>query len=218
MRRVLFVLLLLAGAGCGTEPEQQAAPAGLPPNDTPQHAIQRLIGVYEQREYEEFAALLTGDFRFEFSELDPFLKQQWPEGWTAAEEESAAWHLFRGGRTAFGADVDAATSVDLRFASTLPVGETGRDTTFFKALATPVDGEIFVPNRYDPGNPTRFLIMGNSHRFFLVRGDSAQGLAAGQPADSTRWYIRRWRDESQQLGAPAGLKTSTWGSIKAAYR
>jgi hypothetical protein len=87
-------------------------------------------------------------------------------------------------------------------------------------LATPVDGEIVVSDPQSPQDPRRYIITGNYHRLWLVRGDAAVGLDPGQPADRTRWYIRRWRDETTQLGAkPNGPQSAcTWGAIKGIYR
>jgi hypothetical protein len=61
--------------------------------------------------------------------------------------------------------------------------------------------------------------------FYLVRGHSAvipADLGAGP--DSTRWYIRRWEDQTVQPTAPVvqGFRAQpsssrTWGQIKALY-
>ena len=67
-----------------------------------------------------------------------------------------------------------------------------------------------------------------NNRFFVVRGDEAQGLTADQAADSLHWYIWNWRDESPPVKPSGDFGTSqvgqdgspntTWGAAKALYR
>jgi hypothetical protein len=97
-------------------------------------------------------------------------------------------------------------------------------------LATRVDGLVVVPPTDGQTEETRYVIDNNFHRFFLVRGDAALDghdnptVLPPLAADSTRWYIYRWIDETViQAGAPAGASSrastaSTWGSVKARYR
>jgi hypothetical protein len=85
-----------------------------------------------------------------------------------------------------------------------------------------VDGLVVVPPTDGQTEETRYVIDNNFHRFYLVRGDAAGSLAAGQPADSTHWYVWKWQDESTGYPAPAALgeatRSTTWSSVKATYR
>ncbi len=88
-------------------------------------------------------------------------------------------------------------------------------------LATRVDGVIIVSPSPGQSEETHYIIDNNYHRLFLVRGDAAVGLHAGQPADSTRWYIYRWVDETALPAATyeiASVAASTWGRLKAIFR
>jgi hypothetical protein len=229
MSRNRIVALVLAGAlalgaGCGTEPEPKP-PAPQPTVETPESTIVHLIAAYEQRNLVKYRALFTGDFTFEFSNsADPTLANQWATGWFAADESLAAKHLFEGGTNLDGSYLPAASRVDLTLFRQRPVGDTeGRDTTLYKVLSTPVDLIVEIPPTPPYTEPTLFVIINNSHRFYLVRGDAAVGLMAGQPADTTRWYIWAWADETMGAYAASGaLEGATvpasWGKLKGLYR
>jgi hypothetical protein len=216
---------LALGAGCGTEPDPKP-PTGLqPPNDTPQNTILRFIAAYEGRKTAEYQALFTGDFTFEFSNsADPTLANRWAMGWFAADESVSAKNLFQGGTNLDGQYQQGARNIDLIFSKTQPVEDPDSgDPTKFQVLSTPVDGVILVSPTPPATDPTQYIVANNSHRFFLVRGDAAAGLKATQPADSTRWSIWKWKDETTGVGgAPTAVQgatlPSTWGGLKATYR
>jgi hypothetical protein len=106
----------------------------------------------------------------------------------------------------------------------------GRDVTKYKVLSTPVDAVIVVPPVPPATDPTQYIVTNNSHRFYLVRGDAAAGLAESQPADTTHWYIWSWKDETVGVSAPGVALTAaggpgapretpaTWGRLKAGTR
>jgi len=220
---VLAVALALA-AGCGTEPDPKP-PAPQPTVETPESTIVHLVAAYEKKKLADYRALFTGDFVFEFSNsADPTLVNRWPGGWPAADESLAAKHLFEGGTNLGGGYLPGASLIDLVLTKTRPIGDTeGRDTTLYKVLSTPVDLIVEIPPTPPYTDPTLFLAYNNSHRFYLVRGDAAVGLMAGQPADTTRWYIWKWRDETVGLPAALGAPVETtvpasWGKVKALYR
>ena len=236
-RRIAVFLLAAALAlstACGTEPDRtpQPPPAQLPLNDTPQNAVLRFIAAFEQKKGPEFAALFTGDFTFEFSNAtDPELANRWSTGWFAIDESLAAAHLFGGGLTQQGKTMPPAASVDLTFSRTEPLDDTeGRDPAKYKVLPTTVDAVVVVVPQGSYLEPTTWVVTNNAHRFYLVRGDAAVELGPGQPADSTRWYIWRWIDETvMDSTAPGGApapdpaqptptRRTTWGSIKGLYR
>jgi hypothetical protein len=219
------LLLLLFVPACGTEPDPKP-PAGLqPPNDSPKNTILRFIAAYEGKKTAECQALFTGDFVFEFSNsADPGLAAKWAAGWFAADESLYVKNLFEGGTNQDGGFQEAASGIDLIFIKTEPVADTDSgDPTRFHVLSTPVDAVFVVPPTPPATDPTQYVISNNSHRFFLVRGDAAVGLKATQPADSTRWYIWKWADETRGYVAPAAAlerasENATWGGLKATYR
>jgi hypothetical protein len=224
---LLFAAALALGAGCGTEPDSKPQPpAGLqPPNDTPQNTILRFIAAYEGKKTAEYRALFTGDFKFSFSNAaDPTLANKWITGWSAADESISAHNLFQGGTNLDGIYQQPATSIDLIFSRTSPVGDVGApDTTKYKVLETFVDAVVVVPPEPPATDALRYVVTNNFHRIFLVRGDAANGLRADQPADSTHWYIWKWNDETAGTpGAPGtaseATADATWGGLKAAYR
>jgi hypothetical protein len=220
--------VLALGAACGTEPDPKPQPpVGLqPPNDSPKNTILRFIAAYEGKKTAECQALFTGDFVFEFSNsADPDLANKWALGWFATDESSYVKILFEGGTNQDGVYQEPASSIDLIFSKTEPVADTDSgDPVKFQVLSTPVDALFVVPPTPPATEPTQYVITNNSHRFFLVRGDAAVGLKATQPADSTRWYIWKWADET--VGAPAApaaaleraSENATWGGLKATYR
>jgi len=228
-RRLAATLLtgaLALAAGCGTEPEPTPQPpVGLQPsNDSPKNTILRFVAAYEAKKTAECQALFTGDFAFEFSNsADPDLANKWALGWFAADESVYVKNLFLGGWNQDGMYQEAASSIDLIFTKTEPVADTDSgDPGKFQVLSTPVDAVFVVPPTPPATEPTQYVITNNSHRFFLVRGDAAAELKSTQPADSTRWYIWKWRDETAGYTAPAGLErateNATWGALKAVYR
>ncbi len=226
--RCACAILLSGVLGCGTEPDRATPPpTGLQPlNDTPQNAVLRLVAAYEQKKTAEYDAMFTGDFRFEFSSAaDPTLVQEYSAGWFAADEALAALHLFEGGRNQRGDSVAAAQSIDLVLAQTSPAGDTtdARDSTKFKVLATRVDGVVITPPLEGQLQGSYRVIDNNLHRLFLVRGDAAVGLRAGQPADRAHWYVYRWVDETALPFAARGAQpqpteSTTWGRLKAQCR
>jgi len=239
MRKQLTFLALaavLAGSlsGCIFSPPKDdpvpPAPDG-PINDTPENTIARFIWAYENKKSQEYEGLFTGDFTFEFSNsADPLLANQWSTGWFRNDEVLSARNLFQGGTNLAGEPQEAASSIDLILTRTQPVDDTeGRDPTKYKVLSTPVDALIVVPPKPPATDPTQYVVTNNSHRLFLVRGDAAASLAESQPADTTRWYIWSWKDETAGISAASGpLKaaaasgpssvTATWGRVKAAAR
>src|SRR5262245_55715564 len=69
----------------------------LPPNDTPQSAMARLIQSYEAKKDVEYTAMFTGDYKYEFSNsTDPVLVTMYSGGWFKSDEGESALHLFNG--------------------------------------------------------------------------------------------------------------------------
>lgn len=223
----LFAPALALMAGCSESPSEPK------PEPTPpwQVTILRLIEYYEQKNDTEYERLFTCDFTFEFSaSADPTLAQQWHTGWFKGDETLAARHLFRGGTNLDGIYMGPASSIDLLFAKTLPIGDPeAPDTIRYKVLSTAVDALVTVPATPPDVATVYYVVTNVSHRIHLVRGDAAGCLDADQPADSLHWYIWKWTDETAGVEAmtigtadpaarPAPSVPVTWGELKGVYR
>ena len=220
---VVVAAIALASFGCNhsTEPKTTPPPS-LVANDTPTHAIERLITSYEKKNESAFAGMFTGNYQYEFSNAtDPNLVTDYSAGWFKVDETSASTHLFSGYTPSGGATLEPASTITINLAVGTPTDDnsSGADPTTHKLLATRVDGLIVVPN---PGaEATTFVIENNFNVFYLVRGDVATGLDSSQPPDAGHWYVYRWSDLTG--GAKPRLVTQatqnhTWGSIKGNYR
>ena len=237
---IACTMLALLASGCGTEPERKPPVDGkIKQREPPEEAIARFVWAYENRKGIEYEQIFTEDFTFEFSTAtDPELAQQYQNGWFKLDEKTSARHLFEGFTDDSTGYHPPASSIALTLAKTTPSDDTeGRDPTKFKVLATRVDGVITVPPTGTQTEDTRYVIDNNLHRFFLVRGDAALDVNSNPTvlppllADSTRWYIYRWIDETAGItGAPSGglspasaspspmfLPTS-WARVKAINR
>src|SRR5262249_9048248 len=73
---------------------------------------------------------------------------------------------------------------------------------------------VLTVTRFEFGIRTRhgerFLSAPTVHVFHAVRGDVAR-LAVDQPADSTRWYIRRWIEDVSAVRAALGQRQGGCG-------
>lgn len=226
------LLLLALASGCIFSPdkkEEERKTIEIPPNDTPENAILRFVGLYQQRNAAEYEKMLTGDFTFEFSNAaDPDLVTQYSTGWFKDDEVISARNLFEGGTDQTGVYREGALAIEVTLTPTTPADDNGagRDPNLYKTLIASVDVLIDLPGEDD-------FVIGQAppqtNRFFLVRGDEAQGLTADQPGDSLHWYIWNWRDESPPVGKPStDLSTAqeggdaarnwTWGAARALYR
>ncbi len=214
---------LLAGvAGCSKKSNPASVVAPPPPPagpvaDTPEHAVQRLQWAYRNRSADVYRSLFTSDYAFAFSTLDPAGDPYRGGLWGRDDELACAQHLFVGG----GATEEAATAITLDFGNLLvaqPDSRAGKNPRWHKQVGVEVVLAIQRPS-------SSFQVKGGIH-LYCVRGDSAlvpQGL--GLPADSTRWSIDPWTDETSELAAPARARPAaaqpagkmSWGQIKAWY-
>lgn len=221
MKKLLWISAFFLVTGCSSEPTKPNPAPTLAANDTPAHAVERLLGAYERRDDGDYGAMLTGDFTYEFSSAtDRFWVDQYAGGWFKGDEVLASGHLFHGFH-AYGTDGNTvASKIDLHFANTIPVPDTtgGLDPSTHQVLSTRIDGEITVR---ESGGRTEFTfdIFNNQDVFYFVRGDSAKGLDASQPADSQHWYLYRWLDRTYMFAdLRAMVPQSTWGTVKGMYR
>jgi hypothetical protein len=194
-----------------------------------------------------YGEVLSEDFYWLCSSADSAGAEWRDTRWTRVDELIFARNLFLGGN----ASQPAASSINLRF-----------DPNFF--VSPDPDYAFFPePNRTVPRDPlgrwhknirttvnlrigtedgASFEILGHAN-FFVVRGDSAnipeELKLLGSKPDSTRWYIRRWDDETGSSGGLSGdlrsravtaiarrpgalraqpSRNATWCALKAAYR
>lgn len=229
MRRaaVVSLVLLLFLLSCASETVRpRAQQQQLAANDSPQGAIARFVGAYEQKRSSDWANMFTGDFVFEFSaSTDPDLVTKYSTGWFKTDEDSAGMHLFLGYTPQGESHRPAATSINIDLTNTQPVDDNagGIDPGTHKVLPSRVDGQILIPPTPPATDPVNFLIENNYNAIYLVRGDQAVGLSSSQPADTSHWYIYRWVDLTTAVGAsapgtPMPAQANTWGRIKNIYR
>ena len=224
MRRTLPLAFALLVVFSGCSPKTTAPPPPTPvltDQSTPQNAMRRFVGAYEQKRTPEYQGMFTGDFTYEFSNsTDPTLVQQYSTGWFKNDEKESSAHLFNGYTPPGAATLPAATRIDINLAVDIPTDDNtaGMDPATHKVLATRVDGGITVPQ--SGAEPLTYVITNNYNVFYLVRGDSAVGLDSSQSADGNHWYIYRWVDLTEagpRSNRPLAQATS-WGGVKARYR
>jgi len=222
----LLVLFSLAGCGGGdkaTEPvvPSDGLPSGTPQADSPAHLAQRLEATWENKVEAQYALLLSDDFRYHFSlASDPVLVDRYGDNWKRADEVTALTHLFHGFTNTQGTPIPAASRIDM----TLTGVQVGNDpdhpdsTAQYQTMAvTDLGMQIEVP-----GNPDPVLYnISSRQELYLVRGDAAV-LPAGAVADTTRWYVRRWKDLSTSNYARKGpvinpLQAKSLGSLKSQF-
>jgi hypothetical protein len=222
--------ILLFAAGCGgSKPTKvvvpkDGLPAGTPINDSDAHLIARFEATFEAQSGVEYAKLLTDDFVFHFSSAsDPDLVLAYGENWGRDDETAAISNLFVGFDAQSGQHIPGASIIQMDLYSVQTENDLGHvDSVAFyrKIIVTRLVMAIEIPGTPDP---TTYNI-DSRQELYVVRGDAAV-LAAGQAAQSDRWYIRRWDDLSPPPSGGAGkwpttnaLTPKTLGSLKSQYR
>jgi hypothetical protein len=209
LRRVLVLALLvqcaiLAG-GCFNPFSPKIAPtAGVyvpaPSPSTAAGVVRLLEWCWRNRDIDYYRQLFTDDYQFIFALKDSSGSLTRDPPLNRETELTTAKNLFVGGASA-----PAATNITLNLDPTLnPQADSrpGKDAVTHKEILTSVDLAI----RVEGGREYR--ISGYA-RYFVVRGDVAsipkELKDRGFAADSNRWYIERWNDET--LGeAPASAR------------
>lgn len=202
------------GIGISTPPPVPGSPGGV---------LRLFEWAYTNRAISEYREIFTDDYRFVFSQLDPAGNAYRTEPFTREDELASATRLFQGS-----SEQAPAVSIQLNLDRNFQVRsdrfypESGR---WRKSIRTSVQLSILDASQ------VRTDVTGFA-TFFLVRGDSAvipdELRQKGFGPDSTRWYIRRWEDETVQFGSPAPARlgrsggatpaplaiTDTWGGLK----
>ena len=188
----VLVALMLALAAAAPD---RGAPARSPKADSPIAAVHCLARAYSEKSLEDFAALLTADYRFHDDSGGGVLASQFVDGFTREHELKSASGLFNGvvreGRVVMPAAVSIATTLD--GLSEGPDPEHQDSTGHYRVVAV---------RRFRMtlglANGDTVALNPSLHVFHLVRGDAAL-CAPGQPADSGRWYLRRWLEDIDGL-------------------
>lgn len=190
--RRLFVPLIAAGSMAAGRPSTSVPPVNQPLVG-PEAALERLADGYRDRDPDAVLINLTRDFRFH-SIGDTLV--HYTSGNSLEEESGTVRALLRG---------------EIRGGDTLraPADSVGMT---IDGIAENVDPEhpdstqhyrVLTVRRFELGarvGRTTFVIGSALQVFHLVRGDVAQ-LAPGQPADSLRWYVRRWLEDVTGVNA-----------------
>jgi hypothetical protein len=230
----LIPLAFLGAVGCGSQEPTRPPVESIPEATTPQNAMTRFERLYEGEGASEYGTMLTTNFRYQFSShVDPLLVRLYPEGLFKADEVTAAQNLFGGFIDTEGDPVPGAMAIHLDLLpSNRPVDDPGRaggdgvpdSTRWYKKLEVP---NLFLSVATGPDEG--YYVDGR-HLFRLVRGDAA-ALDPGQQADSTRWYIYSWEDQTSgphaslskletapaSFSSPLPARPATWGLLKAIY-
>lgn len=152
---------------------------------------------WENRSIEDYRELFTDDYIFVFAETDSAGNAFRDTPWTREDEMISQTNLFVGGS----ASEPPADRITLEFTNTLNTfGSTfpGHDPNWHKTIRA----EVYL--RVTRGEST--LEVRGPGLFFFVRGDSAaipDEIRDRVAADSTRWFIERWEDETVSSGAGA---------------
>ena len=204
---VALVLLPFELAGCSNpsgpmKPVQSATPPP-PVPATDVDAVRLFAWCWNNRAVPNYAGILTDDFRFQFAARDTSGYLGQGDWFTRAQELDDAHHLFESGT----ATLPPATSIELTLDGALiPNADSrvGKDPKWHREILTSVLLRIKTESQ-------EFQVTGHA-RFFVVRGDSAAIPAELQPQvrpDSTRWWIERWEDETDEgAGAAPALASA----------
>ena len=191
MLLVLAINMLVALAGT------VAAPGGVPATapESPTAAIQSLARAYSDRSIEGYAALLTADYRFHFNSNREINVRVFVDGFTREHELKSASALFNGvarpGQAPMPATKDITATLD--GLSGGPDPEHPDSTSHYRVVAA---RRFMLDIKQATGDT--IVTSPSLHVFHLVRGDAAVRVA-GQPADTARWYIRRWLEDVEGL-------------------
>ncbi|MGH7731581.1 MAG: hypothetical protein ACRENJ_10080 [Candidatus Eiseniibacteriota bacterium] len=249
----LCLLVALHVAGCSGDgslarlinPHTPKPTPGFSP-DSPANVLRLLEWSYNHRSLPHLRELFSDDFRFFCSPVDSAGVPWRSQPFRREDELISATHLFAGGggeppATIIQLSFDRSFLVqpDPYYVTFPPPNETVlRDPSgrWHKSIRTTVTLQIAT----DDGNS---LEISGHATFYFVRGDSAlipqELIDRGFRPDSTRWWIRRWDDETAEEGAgsararpfarpgPAGrppvlgaqpLQSTTWCALKTLYR
>jgi hypothetical protein len=210
-RWTLVACLTLGAAGCVNPFSPRLAPirgvSSPPPIPNQDIEVIRLFAwCWNNRAYQEYSEIFTEDFRFQFSLRDTAGSLGRGDFLTRSQELDVARHLFVEGN----ATEPPASSIELTIDPTLISANDsriGKNGKWHREIYTSV--VLHIKTDQD------FQVTGHA-RFFVTRGDSAQipeELKIQFPPDTTRWWIERWEDETDEGASSADVpRDETTGS------
>jgi hypothetical protein len=191
-RRALLLLAALAAIAaapaCAAAPDSLAGTVAIAP---PESALQSLTDAFAAGSVTALDSLLAADFAFFTPGQRP--APRLPGRVERAAELAVAADLF---------DAPATDSLLLRVGVVVQGvdPEHADSTRHYRVLAAQRFAcDVHMSGRLLRGKPSLNV-------FHVVRGDVAL-LAPGQPADSTRWYLRLWLEDADRIAtALAGVR------------
>ena len=217
MRRaatVLFVLACLASLPTPGEAKPRTAkqPAAKPPGQlaarSPAGVVHTLGSIYSERNLGSLDRLLTADFRFHFSSGDP-AGSRYAEGWTRDLELKSASAMFFGAESARIAErPDSITFVLGEIVEGADPEHPDSTGHYRLVVARDMGLRLVLPHH-------KVVFVRGMQVFHAVRGDAAL-CTHEQPADSTRWFLRRWVEDLDEVTAAlAGVDGACGGEAEA---
>jgi hypothetical protein len=218
---------VVAGCGGSKSTAPPPPPGDVPPTpNSPVNAVLLLEWALEHRDTTQYRTLFTANYGFAFVPGDTAATNHYGGPWGYAQERTSAAHLFDGGSPG---GAQASTIAITTSGTLIDVADPrpGMNPTWHRLVTAP----SFSPT-IDKVDHTAEQIVGGS-TFYLVRGDSAtlpaDLVAAGVPANSSRWFILAWQDQTGGVSpnlmllpgsAPAratAVNLPTWGALKVRY-
>lgn len=233
-RQMTALGVLAAGfslAGCFNPFSPRIAPilgASIPaPKPSSAPGVLRLFEwCYNNKAIAEYSEIFSADYQFFFSPRDSAGAEWRGQPFRREDELISATRLFVGGS----AGEPAARSIDLQFDPNLIVVPDDEFTYFPEPNRTkPRDPygrwhkkiRTTVNLRIGTDDGSSIEILGHAN-FYMIRGDSAdipvEMKARGFGPDSTRWYIRRWDDDTAGETAALALAPARGAGLTAARR
>jgi hypothetical protein len=190
-----IVLLMISLAAASETPVQHgAAQTASPQHGNPKAAIEALARAYRARSIEQYAALLTADYRFHW--VNAAQPAQYSAGFDREFEVSSTRAMFTGGTAHDGKPgMRPADSIGVAIGELLETADPEHpdSSEYYRVVsANPFHLHVYI------SGTKGFDVSNNVEYFHVVRGDAAI-LVAGQPADAKSWYIRRWLDDTSGL-------------------
>jgi len=193
---------------------------------------------YNQKSIAEYRELFTDDFEFRFSPTDSAGAEYRGSKFRREDELISTTQLFLGGS----ADQPPASTIQLQLDKNFFVrpDENFLDTDLAGRWHKTIRTQVILNITTSDGN---LIEVSGAARFYMVRGDFAlipdELKERGFGPDSTRWYIRRYDDETVQddgggtalspatpgryrsattLEATRTAEVASWGFVKVLYR
>lgn len=214
VRPIVIALAFASAMSTACDTARTVAPMDVAPAaNTAAGAVQRLAWALNHRDVELIRGLLSDEFSFQTAGLDSAGN---PARDTTLTRDSllAVLRSLLGGRPGVPPPASVRLSLDADLVA-FPDTRVGRDPRVHKTIRTSVDLVVV-----DSTAQHTFKASGHA-LFFLSRGDSAtiptELKALGAKADSTRWWIDQWEDETIG-GGGANASLVTVKSPRAIFR